>query len=53
MVDLYGWKGYVKLASDAMRYLRFLRENIVELNGHEMVEGTTRPWCPSHLAMKR
>ena len=42
IVELFGWKGYVKLAEDSMRDLRFLCENIGQLNGHEMIEGSEK-----------
>ena len=42
IVDLYGWKGYVRLSSESIRDLCYLRDNIVALNGHVMVEGSEK-----------
>ena len=39
-VDMYGWKAYVQLSTESMRDLRYFRDNLSTLNGHEMVEGS-------------
>ena len=39
-VDMYGWHSYVRLSTEAMRDLRWFRDNLSSLNGHEIVEGS-------------